>query len=233
MNTLKSKQIQILLIIVFSSSQLLFSQETETSCKVLLKEISGFYKGNCKDGLADGKGVSSGVDTYSGYFKNGMPEGKGVYKYKDGSIFSGNFKNGLKNGKGEFKYYVDKKSTIVSGYWKDGDYIGVYTNEDEYRVTNKSGIESCTIKKSESKDDVIELVFQRHLTEKYMPLDLIITTSSGEIFQGNQIVVVRNYAFPVNCSVEFKLLLGVCTKQCFLTFDVLKPGKYVVEISNN
>jgi len=45
-------------------------------CKVLKQEIATKYFGNCKKGLAQGKGVAVGRDKYEGQFKNGLPNGK-------------------------------------------------------------------------------------------------------------------------------------------------------------
>ena len=47
----------------------------QNPCKVLMKEISGSYSGECKKGLADGKGEAKGVDRYIGAFKKGLPDG--------------------------------------------------------------------------------------------------------------------------------------------------------------
>ena len=86
-----------------------------TSCKVLIKEISDSYKGDCIDGLADGNGEAKGIDIYKGKFKEGLPEGKGKYTYQNGNVFTGNFKKGLKHGEGKFDYSIAGKSYTQKG----------------------------------------------------------------------------------------------------------------------
>jgi hypothetical protein len=61
------------MLILFSGS-ILFAQE---ECKVLMPEISGSYTGKCKKGLAQGKGLAIGTDTYEGRFLKGLPDGTG------------------------------------------------------------------------------------------------------------------------------------------------------------
>src|SRR5674476_1601512 len=90
-----TKRFQIVIAILFLSTAYAFAQQKD-SCSVLLKEISGIYDGQCKDGLANGKGISKAEDTYTGMFKNGLPDGKGKYTFKNGDIFDGYWTNGLK-----------------------------------------------------------------------------------------------------------------------------------------
>ena len=61
-----NKTFALITIVLFLSSNLLAQQDG--SCKVLLPEIAGTYDGQCKDGLANGKGTSKGEDEYSGTF---------------------------------------------------------------------------------------------------------------------------------------------------------------------
>jgi hypothetical protein len=209
-----------------------FSQEKDSACKVLLKEISDSYKGACKNGLADGKGTATGEDSYTGLFQNGLPEGKGIYKYKNGNVYSGLWKNGLKNGKGEFNYLINGKTTVVSGYWKDGDYSGTTKPEEEYNVSNISGIENYSIKKTTGTEDIIEISFEK-LMKKYIPNDLEITISSGFKIEQNLKILIQKNIYPVNCTLRFTIPTSGGIRQCNFAFNVLKPGKYAVFISNN
>ncbi len=209
-----------------------FAQQTDSSCKVLLKEISDSYQGGCKDGMAEGKGTAKGEDTYVGYFRNGLPEGKGEYTYKNGSIFSGNWSNGLKNGNGKFKSVLNGKTNIVAGYWKDGEYAGVSEPDDEYRITNISRIENYSIRKTASNVNMIEISFEK-VMKKYIPRDLSLTLSSGYRIEQNLKIIVQNYTLPVNCSLHFTIPTSGGDLQCNFGFNILKPGKYEVFISNN
>jgi hypothetical protein len=227
-----SKQSYLLTIILLTFISYSYSQQKDSTCKVLLTEISGTYEGDCKNGLADGKGTASGEDSYTGTFRNGLPEGKGIYKYSNGNIFSGYWKNGLKNGKGEFKTFINGKATIVKGYWKDGDYVGTIEPEEDYLITNLSGIENYSIKKVKGDENVIEISFEK-VMRKYVPGDLKVTISSGYKLDQSLKVLILNYNLPVNCDLHFAISYGMVLKQCNLGFTINKPGKYEVFISNN
>jgi hypothetical protein len=99
-----------------------------TSCAVLVDSIKGTYEGECKNGKANGTGKSVGTDTYDGEFKNGLPEGKGKYTWKNGDYYYGEWKKGLKDGKGELHRFEGGKESLVTGYWKKGNYRGEYAN---------------------------------------------------------------------------------------------------------
>jgi len=224
-------RVQILIILLFAVS-FAYAQK-DSACKVLLKEISGTYKGSCKNGFAEGKGYAVGEDTYSGYFVRGLPDGKGTYTFKNGNIFSGNWKNGLKNGKGEFKYSINGKSSIVSGYWKNGDYVGTSKPEDDYRINSLSGIEYYTIKKIADTTNIVQLSFEKFM-KKYIPADLTVTISSGyKITQGYKIVI-QNCTYPFTCEMHFTIQYSPdIVRECNLTFTVYKKGGWDVFISNS
>jgi hypothetical protein len=82
----------------------LYAQDSSNTCKVELAMLTGSYKGDCKNGYANGKGEALGTHRYAGLFKNGLPHGKGTYYYTDGSYYTGSFQNGIKEGKGEMHY---------------------------------------------------------------------------------------------------------------------------------
>jgi len=227
---MKKKPILIAILLMHFVSYLLAQQPD--SCKVLLSEISGEYAGNCKNGLADGKGIAKGVDTYKGMFKNGLPDGKGDYTYKNGNSFSGNFSHGLKHGLGKFTYYVGGKENVQKGYWSNGEYAGVSKPDENYRVTNISGIEHYSIKKMEGYENQITVSFEAVMLRN-VPEDLEMTISSGEFIQENKNFSAYHYSLPVSCSISFIIRTAMSIRQCNFNFDILKPGKYIVLITNN
>ncbi len=202
------------------------------TCKVLLKEISATYSGECHDSLANGKGSAKGVDSYTGTFKNGLPDGKGTYTYKNGDVYSGEWSNGLKNGKGKFKYSVNGKATTLVGFWKDGEYAGPTKPAEDYRITNISGIENYSIKRTDSSENVVLISFEK-VMRKYIPGDLEITFTSGHKVLQNLSLAVFDYTCPFTCSLHFVISTAGGNRECNFGFEVLKPGKYEVFISNN
>jgi hypothetical protein len=220
-----------LLFALLVSALSVYSQDT-TSCRVLMKEIAGTYKGDCKNGVADGKGTATGVEKYTGEFKNGLPDGKGKYTYRNGDIYSGYWTNGLKNGKGKYTYTVNGESTTVEGYWKNGDYTGISNTDEFYRVTNKTHIENYSIKKLEGDGDKISVFFER-ANLKTTPSDLQITVSSGDLNQGNRCITITQFAIPVHCEIHYTIKGIAGIWECYLFFDILKRGNYEVIVTNN
>lgn len=105
-------------------SNLSYSQ-TKDDCKVETEALQGTYTGECKNGLANGKGEAKGLEKYSGNFKNGMPNGEGTYFFKDGTFFTGNFLDGLREGKGEMHFPVaGQADSVLKGYWSADEYRG-------------------------------------------------------------------------------------------------------------
>jgi len=125
------------LILISFTFFLMNNVRSQEACEVKMKEISGTYSGDCKDGKANGSGKSKGTDEYQGEFKAGYPDGKGMYIYQDGHYFMGFFKKGKKEGRGDM-YYENSKGddSVISGYWKKDLYVGLY--EKPWDVMNPS-----------------------------------------------------------------------------------------------
>lgn len=210
---------------------LLYSQEID-SCKVLMSEISAEYEGDCLNGLADGKGKAIGVDTYEGMFKEGYPEGKGKYTYKNGNVFTGYWLKGIKHGKGKFVFYINGKINLQDGYWDNGDFVGNQNPNEFYRVTGQSGIETYTIKQVKGDEKQIKISFMKSML-KYIPTDLQIQASSGEVRQENKDFYILYYSTPVTCTISFVIRSSMGIRLCKFSFDILKPGKYDVQLINS
>ncbi len=231
MKTLLLKQTTLFSIFVLFSVALSFAQQNN-SCKVLMKEISGSYKGGCIGGLADGKGTAIGEDTYSGSFVNGLPEGKGEYTYSNGNVFTGYWKKGIKEGEGKFRYSINGKKSILVGYWKNGEFAGPSKPGEDYSITNLSGIENYSITRVADSGKLVEISFER-VMKKYIPDDLSVTLSSGYKIEQNKKMVIQNYVYPLTCELHFSIPMAMDRKQCNFTFKIMEPGKYEAFISNN
>ena len=105
------------------------------TCRVIIAEIGSSYTGDCKDGLANGKGEAKGMHRYVGNFKMGYPHGNGTYYYGDSSYYTGNFQDGLKEGKGEMHYVRSGGDSVVKGYWSNDVFRG-----KQYTTYTASGI---------------------------------------------------------------------------------------------
>jgi hypothetical protein len=124
----------ILSVIILSS--LAFAQN---ECKVLVPELQGQYKGECKKGLADGEGSAQGEEKYVGNFKKGLPHGFGVYFYKNGSNYVGSFKKGVRDGYGLLNDMSSGGKVMHYGLWVAGKLAIPNDARGLYRVHNYRG----------------------------------------------------------------------------------------------
>ena len=114
----------LLFSFLLSSPLILRAQDSVNTCKVLLESIKGEYTGECKKGLAHGKGESKGIFRYAGDFKYGLPNGKGIL-YSGSNFFDGTFQNGIKEGKGEMHFIrINNTDSIIKGYWSGDEFRG-------------------------------------------------------------------------------------------------------------
>ena len=116
---------------LLSLAQAAIAQE----CRVIDAQLQGSYRGPCVNGLAEGKGVASGIATYEGEFKAGMKHGHGVKTWPNGDRYEGEFAGDLKQGEGvytwgrgpwqgeryEGSYVADKRDGAGVYRWPSGD----------------------------------------------------------------------------------------------------------------
>jgi hypothetical protein len=129
----------------FLNFSFVYAQQDNSSCKVTQAELAGTYTGECKNGLANGKGDAKGLYHYTGSFKDGMPNGDGIYYVSDSEYYSGNFQDGIKEGKGEM-HYVRKAmpDSIVKGYWSAGEFKGKKYTTYAFSTTEQFDATSIT-----------------------------------------------------------------------------------------
>jgi len=89
----------------------------QTGCRVLKEQISLTYEGECRDGLAHGNGIATGIDKYQGAFRRGLPHGRGTYTWANGDVYTGQWRNGKRHGQGTFIFMQNDKITKQSGSW--------------------------------------------------------------------------------------------------------------------
>jgi hypothetical protein len=114
---------KILLFILYSLS-LAQPARAQGECKVTDPDLSGTYQGECKNGLANGKGEAKGMHSYNGTFKAGLPDGKGTYYYSANVFYTGTFQDGIKEGNGELHYLRNGSDSTIKGYWSGGEFRG-------------------------------------------------------------------------------------------------------------
>jgi hypothetical protein len=126
------------------------------NCIILKDALKGKYEGACSNGMANGKGIATGIDSFIGNFKNGYPDGQGKYIWKNGDWYDGHWKEGEFDGQGIFhnKNFTNKDSCSLTGYWKKGTYKGKY--EKPYIIhAISNGIMDVVVNKVKQKGETI------------------------------------------------------------------------------
>ena len=218
-----------------------FTASAQENCIVKVQAISGTYTGPCKDGKANGKGKSVGVDQYEGNFKNGYPDGDGTYTWSNGDVYTGSFKKGLKEGKGSLVLHKDSASgKATTGYWKKDVYFGEY--ESAYKVqsftpeVSKVNVEANPGKGENTITVVLEntssntLTFTRGETPHLKITDVRIARGSYVLRTDNSKYKNEETTFK---EVEFPFRAVFYVNNNAVDVEFFVPGSYVLNIFIN
>lgn len=204
-----------------------FAQE---SCKVLKPEISLNYKGDCKNGLANGDGEAYGRDHYVGHFKKGYPDGEGTYKWSTGEVYKGHWKRGMRHGLGEFSFFENNKDTTIVGKWEKDKFVGSKTSGGAYQVTYKNNINRITVNKI-GPGNQIRFKFLSNGNEIAVS-NLMLFGDSGTTRTNRQFTGYEHIEFPFEGKVTFAAsndFYGAILN-CELSFIIKEPGSYEIHI---
>jgi hypothetical protein len=226
------KKISIRLIAVFllvSSTQILFGQE---ECLVLKPQISSKYEGECKNGLAHGKGTASGLDRYEGQFKKGLPNGVGTYLWSNGDKYVGEFFEGFRHGEGSFTFKSNDRDTTIAGRWDKDEYKGPIPEKP--KVITAMSVDRYTFQKtSDIKNRVLINMYQNG-TRNLGIENFIMVSSSGYETKLGESVGFDNVTFPVTIKVNYVTWNKLRGSQYSVVFEfrIFEPGDWAVDIHN-
>lgn len=193
------------------------------SCKVLMKQIGITYEGDCKKGKAEGYGKAIGEDVYVGNFKKGYPHGIGTYTYSNGDVYEGAFKKGMKDGEGT--YTDGTTNAILTGFWKNDDYLGKYKNP--YKLYNKSS--KISIYRIEEKKDIkdissiiiyLRIDYRLQLNQHYNII----------VHHGKYKDLRKNNDHIELTEVQYPIKLKLYTEGEYLEFEIFEPGFWDVKL---
>ncbi|NOQ27177.1 MAG: hypothetical protein GQ564_17590 [Bacteroidales bacterium] len=188
-------------LVVIICQDISIAQENPGSCKVLLESISGEYTGECKDGLANGEGIASGIDVYEGKFKKGLPHGIGKYTWEDNCYYYGNWKGGKKSGIGSL--YEDHTQKITKGLWKNDVFFNEIV-EPPYELILKERVKGVYFFEDNTKTPhQIEFVFNSAKGPIRSVPGLKIYSNNGQTEVDRMFSGIKNVTFPLECTVEF------------------------------
>ncbi len=225
------------LLMIASGFSTAYSQNI---CKVLKPGIDGTYTGSCKQGLADGGGVATGIDQYTGEFKKGLPNGKGTYLWKTGEKYEGEWKKGLREGTGTFTIAYDGRDSVVTGIWEDDKYIGEKSNPP-YIIQYRNGITRVSCVRTGDLPLRVYYKFTRGGTssEHTSPIsNLLLQGSSGNESGSSNNFGYENVTFPFEGKVKFSAPSALSspgsqsavTLNYELNFVINQPGAWMVTV---
>lgn len=203
----------------------------QDDCKVKVPELKGKYEGDCKKGLAHGKGHAIGSDEYKGRFKKGYPHGKGIYTWKNGNVFEGKFKKGKKHGAGKLTIRKADGDSIVEGTWKDDvfDVRSLYKNAYKELYKRSIARTSCLRRVDGNQ---IDIVFQ---SGGHRPKDVLLSGDSGRAIDDISYIGFKDVKFPFKGSVRYRIMNKAQTSEldCELKFSINQPGHYELKLYTN
>jgi hypothetical protein len=219
---------RLFFLLALMTGYLLNAQESD--CKVLLPRIGDKYRGECKKGLAHGKGVAQGIDRYEGEFKKGFPEGLGVYHWADGSYYEGYFRQGLREGTGTMTFRPD---STLRGFWKTDKYTGKAETK-QYDVIQSRYVARTSFIKSSNSPLQVKVKFTLGGAPNTTIEDFSMTYSSGEEFRMGLVYGIQNVTFPVNVRITYLTWNAMHTVQtnATLEFNINDPGTWDVNVQN-
>lgn len=220
--------------IIFLVNFLLICQlsASQEKCKVLKPELEGSYKGKCKNGLANGKGLAIGTDRYEGQFVKGLPEGKGTYIWSTGESYKGNWKEGVRNGEGEYTFNYKGKDSTITGNWENDRYTGPKQVKPE--IIYKSGIDRYVFRNTgNTQNRVLINVYQNGARNTGITNFMTASSSGYDTNLGNS-VGFDKVSFPVKIRVTYTTWNKLKTATYFVEFEfrIFEPGDWIVDLNN-
>jgi len=201
-------------------------------CNVLIPEISGTYVGDCKNGLAHGKGTATGTDRYEGKFSKGLPHGNGTYTWSNGTLYNGEWAKGMRNGEGEMVYITAKGDSTVKGYWKAGNYVGE-RNIPAFSITRKDNLLSVNLRKLGLGEEVIlKFMMKGQINPNVRGLSIAFT--SGIRFKSGIYEGVQSVRYPLDLKIDYTTNNPISRTSFDVVFEctINEPGKWEIILNN-
>ncbi|MCX6239139.1 MAG: hypothetical protein NTY07_16520 [Bacteroidia bacterium] len=222
--------LSVLFTIVFALNQ--FNAFSQDACKVLKPEISGKYTGDCKNGVADGKGVAEGKDKYEGKFKKGLPNGQGIYTWSTGEVYKGSWHEGKKQGDGKLTFKSNGIDSTTIGIWKD-DVFDRKRVENPYSVYRSNGIKRYNVERF-SDGDKVTLTIMKNGNNNSTVRGLTFFCTSGMTYSVGSKLGYESVIFPCNVKIIYSTsnALNTASIECAFEIEIKTPGIWDIQLDN-
>ncbi len=225
-NTNQMLRISVFIFLLLSAGGA-YAQKDD--CSVLKPEIAGTYQGDCKKGLAQGKGVAQGIDSYEGQFNKGLPSGRGTYKWASGVYYEGQWKNGLREGEGRMVF----PDSVVEGFWKEDKFVGK-KKIAPYNIITSTSVARFTISKTIDRNNKVKIHIMQGGLDNNAIEDFSLYFDSGSEFRIGNYYGIENISYPVTIKVKYRSWNQLKTAQYDVRFEleINDPGSWDLVLNN-
>ncbi|HSV75939.1 MAG TPA: hypothetical protein VLH37_02800 [Bacteroidales bacterium] len=205
----------------------------QDACKVLMEAISVTYLGDCRNGLAHGQGIATGIDRYEGSFRRGLPHGRGTYTWDNGDMYNGQWRNGKRHGEGTFIFFQNGEIRKQSGVWIHD----IFRGEDTFAAYSRGHIfnlERFAVRKTGEGNRVL-VNFYYSGTQGQFPSDFDFKIGTGFSHREGLAKGFDQVDFPaqilITYSVPDKLGRGLSIPVRF-ELTIYQPGQWEIRLYN-
>jgi hypothetical protein len=238
----KATVLLVLGLVTWSCKSVYHSSDSNKECKVMLVSVSENYEGFCKNGLAHGEGVASGLHTYEGEFIAGYPDGEGTYTWHEERVYTGNWRKGKQYSFGVLDFVEDGAEKKLSGFWYDGELQVLSDDDRSFRIISERGVVSTSIRRQGSDySGKIFLRFRRNGENVQNVISqLNVSHSSGNMpnqpgTNSTLEYTIEDANFPLELFVSYKIPNIMNTTQIDNRVQIIisEPGQYVLDFNNS
>jgi hypothetical protein len=204
------------------------------TCNVLMPEIGEEYVGNCRRGLAHGKGIASGEDFYQGEFRRGFPHGAGTYTWSNGDTYEGAWRRGQMHGQGTFT--IAENDSAFYGYWVNNEFKRLVDTTavkqiPNYEIYYQRNLISTRFLRVIDGDKVLFTFRDQSANRRVRNIHTLGT--SGNYISYGRFFGFENVTFPFEGKISFLApsRTGEVVFQIDLFFKINQPGSWEVQLS--